>query len=238
MTESVCVCVAEGCARQTALPPQPQLPRHQETSSALTLQRSRIFLVIYFRAQVKISINMLFVASDCSLPSFVVCTIVKICFDLPYKSFFIFLPFYMCFICLRVCVCARAIPHLSVPFYSPLCCLICVYFRHHCVIFTPILLLPTVSLSVFTLKHARAHPPTRTHTRTHTVSCSCCCCAVLQMPQCAVISWEIWGCYKLCRLDNRRQRMPPLYRPCAATLRGRVFGFACTADTTRITSAH
>lgn len=133
----------------------------------------------------------------------------------------------MCF--LYVCARARAIPHLSVPFYSPLCRLICVYFRHHCVIFH----------SHSSCPHCPFSPSnTRAHARTHAVSCSCCCCAVLQMPQCAVISWEIWGCYKLCRLDNRRQRIPPLYWPSAATRRGRISSFACTAKPTRITSAH
>lgn len=136
-------------------------------------------------------------------------------------------------LCVCMCVCWGCYPSLVclIPFLSLLCylCLfqtpLCDFLSHSSF---------PVSLSVFTLEH--------THTHTHTampVSCSCCC-AVLQMPQCAVISWEIWGCYKLCTLNNRRQRIPPLYCLCAPTARGcirHIFSLVHTADVPLLISA-
>lgn len=62
-------------------------------------------------------------------------------------------------------------------------------------------------LSTHTLTHTHRHPHTHTHTEPYQLAVA----AVLQMPQCAVISREIWGCYKLCTLNNRRLRISPLY---------------------------
>lgn len=89
---------------------------------------------------------------------------------------------------------------LSVPCLSPLCCcVICVYFR---ALFSVFLCL---SLSGRSVLVSPEHYPTHGHDACLAVAAA----AVLQMPQCAVISREIWGCYKLCTQNNRGLRISP-----------------------------
>ncbi len=160
------------------------------------------------------------------------------------------------YVCVCVCVCCKrsltCLSHpiplfvaLSVSISDTLCVSLSLVSLSFCLSRCPCL-----NRALYLHKRIHQHTHVHTHTHTHTEPCqlAVAVAAVLQMPQCAVISREIWGCYKLCTLNNRRRRISPLcclhvysmcVCVCACVQRGcvdRVFAHLCTTDIILINS--